>query len=38
MKVGFMGVNGQKVTACIYNQPVGRYGGIPIPYPALGIQ
>ena len=38
MKVGFMGVTGQEVTACIYNQPAGRDGGIPIPYPALGIQ
>lgn len=37
MKVGFMGVNGQEVTACICNQPAGRYGGIPILYPALGI-
>lgn len=38
MKVGFMGVNGQKVMVCICNQPVGQYGGIPMPYPALGIQ
>lgn len=37
MKVDFMGVNSEEVTACICNQPAGRDGGIPIPYSALSI-